>query len=87
MEYLIPLSLFLLQAVYSYLSTHRMNESVGDSTYRYVSYCVANDLVKYVIMAVIAYQSVHGQWLIILTTVLGGAVGNTFGHITKRNIN
>lgn len=80
------LLLFSLQAVYSFLSTCRMNDAVGNKTLRYVLSAMASDVVKYSITAVIALQVVkNDNWLIILSTVIGGAVGNYLGHKYKRN--
>ena len=72
-----------MQIAYSFLSTRRVNEAVGSNTLSYVSYGAMSDLVKYGITAGLAVQAVSGQWVVILTTVIGGIIGNTIGHITK----
>lgn len=80
----ILIGLFTLQIAYSFLSTRRVNAAVADSTLIYVSYGFASDLVKYAITAGLAIQAVNGQWIVIVTTVIGGAIGNTLGHLTKK---
>jgi hypothetical protein len=75
--------LFFLQATYSYLSTIRVKAAIADSTLNYVSYAFMSDLVKYAITAGLAVQAVNGEWIVIVTTVIGGAIGNTMAHIKK----
>lgn len=80
----IVIMLFLLQSVYSFLSTLRINDAVGNSTIKYIISAAGSDIVKYSISATIAVQVVlHDQWIVILTTVLGGIVGNYLGHRLK----
>lgn len=79
-QHILTLGLFLLQAVYSFLATVRVNEAVGNNTKRYVMTAAASDLVKYGITAGLALQAVQGAFLCILTTVLGGMLGNLLGH-------
>lgn len=76
--------LFLLQSVYSFLSTCRINDAVGNNTLKYVLSAGMSDIVKYTISANIAVQVVlFSQWLTIFTTVLGGILGNFLGHKLK----
>lgn len=71
---------FVLQAVYSFLSTIRVNFAVGDNTKHYVIAGMLSDSVKYGISAGVAIEAVNGQLLIIATTVIGGMIGNYIGH-------
>lgn len=77
--------LFCMQSVYSFLSTLRINDAVGDSSLRYIISAAGSDIVKYSISATIAVQVVlHDQWIVILTTVCGGIIGNFLGHRFKK---
>lgn len=71
---------FVLQAVYSFLATIRVNFAVGDNTTHYVAAGMLSDTVKYGISAGVAIEAVNGQLLIIFTTVVGGMIGNYLGH-------
>lgn len=82
---LISIALFILQTAYSFLSTRRVNAAIGDSTISYVSYGFMSDSVKYLITAGLAVQSMNNNWLAIAITVFGGVLGNTIGHLTKKD--
>lgn len=71
---------FVLQAIYSFLSTVRVNFAVGDNTTHYVLAGMMSDTVKYGISAGVAIEAVNGSMVIIGTTVIGGMIGNYIGH-------
>jgi len=79
------IALLLAQVAYSFLSTCRVNDAVKDKTFQYVVTAGMSDIVKYGITAGMAYQVANnGQWWIIATTVMGGVIGNTSGHLYKK---
>ena len=81
---LIILGIAVLQAAYSFLSTCRVNDAVADDTVRYVVTAALSDLAKYSITAGIAFNvALNADWITIVTTVIGGIVGNGAGHIYK----
>lgn len=78
------LLLALLQMIYSFLSTCRVNDAVSANTFRYVWVGALTDLVKHVITVGMAIHVVtHNEFAIIGTTVLGGIIGNALGHWYK----
>lgn len=77
--------LFVLQMVYAYTATKRVTSIIRESAFTYVRFGILNDAVKYGITAILAVQAVNGDWIVIATTILGGAIGNAIGHARSHN--
>lgn len=71
--------------IYAFTATRRVTSVINECTFTYVRYGILNDAVKYGITAILAVQAVNGDWIIIITTIVGGAIGNAIGHKTCDN--